>query len=83
MLLMEFSVPSTNIHQTVAAKFAFSLVFSLALEKFVCVSLIGEYNYTFLSYSIVCFIVNCSTKDPIVMQIQLVVRSALTTIKRI
>ena len=83
MLLVEFSVPSTNIHQTVAAKFAFSLVLSLALEKFVCVSLIGEYNYMFLSYSIGCSIVNCSTKDPIAMQIQLVVRSTLTAIKRI
>ena len=67
-----------NIRRKIATKFLTTLVLSPALEKFVCTKPNQKYPNMLQYYSICCSLANCDTKDPIVMQIRLVARSALS-----
>ena len=67
-----------NIQRKTAIKFFLTLVLLLALENFISAKPIQKYLNMFQSYSIGCSLAHHDTKDPIVMQIRLLARSALS-----
>ena len=74
-LYAKFHVLFKDIQRKIATKFISTLVLSLALENFICV----KPNQKYLNvYSIGCSLANHDAKDPIVMQICLIARSALS-----
>ena len=73
-----FHILFKNIRHKIVTKFLTPLVLSPALEKFVCIKPNQKYPNMLKYYSICCSLANCDTKYPIVMQIRLVARSALS-----
>ena len=78
VLYAKFRVLFKNIQRKIATKFLSTLVLSLALEKFVCASPKQKYLNMLQYNSKGCSLANRETKDPIVMQMRLIARSALS-----
>ena len=78
VLYAKFHLIFKNIQWKIATKFISTLLLWLALEKIVCAKPNQEYlsmlQYYFKGYSLA----NRDTKDPVVTQIPLIVRSALS-----
>ena len=77
ILYAKFYVLFKNIQRKIATKFLSTLVLSLALENFICAKPIQKYFNMLQSCSIGCSLANSDTKDPTVMQIRLITKSAL------
>ena len=78
ILYAKFHVLFKNIQRKTATKFLSTLVISLALENFTWAEPNQKYVNMLQSYSLGCSLANRDTKDPIVMQIYFIARSALS-----
>ena len=78
ILYAKFHVLFKNIQRKLATKFLSTLVLSLALEKFFSAKPNQKYLIMLQYYSNGCSLAKLDTKDPIVMQIRLIARSALS-----
>ena len=79
ILNAKFHVLFKNIQRKIATKFFSTLALSLALKIFICAKPIQKYLIMLQSLSIGCSLANLDIKDPIVIQMCLIARSALSS----
>lgn len=79
ILNAKFDVVFKNIYGKVATKFLSTLVLSRALENYIYAKSTQKYFNFLQPNSVGCSLANLDTKDPIVIQILLIARSALSS----
>ena len=77
ILYAKFYIQLTNIQRKIATTLSFHSCNFTCNEKSICAKPIRKYVYMLQSHIIGVFLANRDTKDPIVLQMRLIVRSVL------